>query len=228
MNIYSLPLPYVYIVTNKITGEYYIGSRYANVRYSRTPEQDLRIEYFTSGPLKEQLQYSPNDFDHRIIFRSGEQVVYFVETQYVVFWYEQLLIKEHIGDKLCLNSLYFDPDTTTRVFSRAGKPMSWSSLSKLRKTKTGTTFSPEVNAKKGSPGSKNGMFGRSHSVETKKLLSDLKKQIVGPKHFRFGKPGTMTGKTILPVTVNGVTYRSKNAACKALNTNYYQLNKLIK
>ena len=106
--------------------------------------------------------------------------------------------------------------------------MSEVSLEKLRKTKTGTTFSPEVNAKKGSPGSKNGMFNRTHSDKTKELQSSLKKLIVGPKHFRFGKPGTMTGKTVLPITINGITYRSKNAACKALNTNYYQLSKLSK
>lgn len=226
-NIYSLALPYVYIVTSKETGKFYIGSRYANLKSLKTPEEDFLNDYFTSGPLTEQLQTSPELFDHTIIFRSGEQIIFSEELQFVVFWYEQLLIREHIDNKLCLNSLYFDPDTAKKVFSRAGKPMSVAALEKLSKKQTGKIFSTEVNAKKASKGEKNGMFNKRQSEEARKIMSEKKKLLVGPLHPRYGKPGTMTGKTVLPVTINGITYRSKNAARKALSTNYYQLGKLV-
>ena len=63
-------------------------------------------------------------------------------------------------------------------------------------------------------------------IKSSKLVNKINKLLVGSLHPRYGKPGTMAGKTVLPITIGGITYRSKNAACRALNINYYQLGKL--
>ena len=41
--------PYVYRVTNNVTGQIYYGSRTENVRKNRTPEEDFWQYYFTSS-----------------------------------------------------------------------------------------------------------------------------------------------------------------------------------
>lgn len=110
--IYTLPLPYVYKITNKETGEFYIGSRYGNVRLQTSPENDLLVIYFTSGALELALRENSENYSHEILFRHGEGRV--------AYWYEQLLIKEHIDNPLCLNKSYYDPDTCLIAFSVAG------------------------------------------------------------------------------------------------------------
>jgi hypothetical protein len=100
-NIY--PLPYVYKITNKETGEFYIGSRYANVTSNTLPENDLCISYFTSSKLEIELKTYPEKFTSEILFKHG--------TEKVAYWYEQLLIRDNIKSKLCLNEHFIDPDS---------------------------------------------------------------------------------------------------------------------
>ena len=76
-------LPYVYLVTNKITDEFYYGSRYKNVEASRSPEEDFWIHYYTSSKeIKKQLiQYGKESFDIKFICRYGDYEC--------CYWYEQ-------------------------------------------------------------------------------------------------------------------------------------------
>ena len=112
-DIYTIPLSYVYKITNIETNEFYIGSRTCKeVRTIRTPEQDLLIHYYTSSPLKHQISESPEKFKGEILFRSNESILNpkTNKEESVSYWYEQLLIKENIKNPLCLNKHYIDPD----------------------------------------------------------------------------------------------------------------------
>ena len=94
ITIYDLPLAYVYKVTNKTTGEFYIGSRKLNVKFNRTPEQDFLYYYFTSGALRKELKRNPDAFDYQILYRSNEKVKIENKYEWIIYWYEQLLIQE--------------------------------------------------------------------------------------------------------------------------------------
>jgi hypothetical protein len=85
-------LPYVYIVRNRNTGEFYIGMRSAN---KVVAEQDLGIKYFTSS---KRVKKNFTEFDIEII-------AYFID-QLAAFEFENELIKEHWGDRLLLNRHY--------------------------------------------------------------------------------------------------------------------------
>lgn len=47
----------------------------------------------------------------------------------------------------------------------------------------------------GSPGEKNPMFGKTHTDEVKKKISEMKKLLVGEKHPHYGKTTKLKGKT---------------------------------
>jgi hypothetical protein len=97
-NIYALP--YVYKITNIITEEFYIGSRYQNVKLGLRPEKDIGVTYFTSGKLEKQFKQNPNNFIKEILFTDiNVDIVYTSEQNY---------IKEHIKNPLCLNKQYTD------------------------------------------------------------------------------------------------------------------------
>ena len=85
--------PYVYKLTHKESGEFYIGYREAN----KVPAlEDLGKQYFTSSNTIQELGFS--NFDIEIIEEF--------ETGIEAYNYEQILIKENIHDSLCLNGHY--------------------------------------------------------------------------------------------------------------------------
>lgn len=85
-------LPYVYIVKNRYTKQFYIGMRSAN---KVVAEQDLGIYYFTSSKTVKN-----NFLDYDI-----EIVAYFID-QISAFEFENELIKKYWGDPLLLNRHY--------------------------------------------------------------------------------------------------------------------------
>lgn len=102
-------MPYVYKIINIETNEFYIGFRSANVRFKRTSAEDLLIYYFTSSKsLKNLIKETPEKFTSEILFTYDDIDV--------VYWYEQLSIKLHISNPLCLNKSYNDPDTNEKKF----------------------------------------------------------------------------------------------------------------
>jgi len=109
---------YVYKITIKSTGQYYIGSRVANVRFNRLPKNDLWICYFTSSCTIKRLI---NDLG-KDAFTA--EVIYTNVDHNSTYWYEQETIKENIANQLCLNKRYQNRETGNTVFSTASKP-SW-------------------------------------------------------------------------------------------------------
>lgn len=92
---------YVYKITNRITNQFYYGSRTNNVKKGRQPEDDIWKKYFTSSNRIKTLilEYGKDAFDVEIVFRNSKYDFCFHE--------EQRLIREHLGNDLCLNRAYF-------------------------------------------------------------------------------------------------------------------------
>jgi hypothetical protein len=61
--------PYTYWIKHLETGIKYIGLRYRNVKFNRTPLEDFGIHYFTSGKkLKRDFEANPNSFKTKLLF----------------------------------------------------------------------------------------------------------------------------------------------------------------
>ena len=162
-------LAYTYFVKNKITNQFYYGSRKANIRLKRTPEEDFWIHYFTSSKnIKELISvHGPDSFDILILEKSQDYAD--------CFWEEQKLICENFNNPLCLNKHYIISETGANRFSFRGKIHSEESKEKIRKNRKG------MDGKKHSQESINkiktnhkGMDGKKHSDKTIKKMSDTK------------------------------------------------------
>jgi len=59
---------YTYLLTHKITKQYYYGVRHSGIGENCTPEDDLGINYFTSSSRVKELinQYGPDSFKYEI------------------------------------------------------------------------------------------------------------------------------------------------------------------
>lgn len=192
LNTFMMIPFYVYKITLSSSGQFYYGSRTANVRHKRLPEQDLWISYYTSSNTIKRLvnELGKDAFTAEVIYTSNDSS----DT----YWVEQSLIKQHITNPNCLNKKYQDQESGNTVFSTTGKP-SWNKG--IPSSTKGVARSPEVAAKisagrkgkglgispknKGVPASEeqrrkqsekmsgrylgdlNPFFGRTHSEETR-------------------------------------------------------------
>lgn len=96
-NIYSKPLPYVYRIINRGTGEFYIGSRWAN---KHPAHSDLGILYFSSSKHKTIIQENLKEFEFEILLIS--------ESKFYVYEIEQEFIKINFKNPLILNGYFRD------------------------------------------------------------------------------------------------------------------------
>jgi hypothetical protein len=105
---------YVYKITHKETGQFYFGSRVANIKQNRLPSDDLWIHYFTSSKhiKKIILDNNPDIFIPEVVITHP--------IMDEVYWLEQDFIKEHISDPLCLNRHYKDRESGQKIFSTHG------------------------------------------------------------------------------------------------------------
>ena len=178
-----MKLAYVYKITDIRTNEFYIGVR-CGAKNIRSPEEDFLIHYFSSGKLKNQLKENKQFFKGEIIFRSNETVLNSTtkNEEYVVYWYEQLLIKESRNNSLCLNRHYIDPDDYHHAFLNFS--CSEETKQRMRKPKPtgfGLKVSKSLKGKSLSDSTKNKIrnhnLGKTQSIETKlkriKTISEL-------------------------------------------------------
>ena len=105
---------YVYKITNTITGEFYYGYRYKNIKLNLLPKDDIWVTYFTSSNTIETkiAKYGIDAFTAEVVFEH--------EDSLVCWTYEQLLIRDNWGDPLLLNGKYHDPDSNIEVIRRVG------------------------------------------------------------------------------------------------------------
>jgi len=164
-------LPYTYFVRNKITNEYYYGSRCKNVKLKRTPEEDFWIKYFTSSKKVKALilVHGTDSFDIQLLMKDPDYDR--------CYSYEQELIAEHIGMGGCLNGY----SMKTGKWSTAGVKRSVETVAKIAESNTGQKRSEEAKTKMSlaQMGEKNHNYGKSKSEETKIKIGASRK----------GKPG---------------------------------------
>jgi hypothetical protein len=103
---------YVYKITNTITGEFYFGYRYGNIKLKLQPIDDLWVKYFTSSKTIKKIikEYGVDAFETKILFEH--------EDSLVCWTYEQLIIRENWNNTLILNNKYHEPDSDTEVIRR--------------------------------------------------------------------------------------------------------------
>jgi hypothetical protein len=143
---------YVYKVTNKITNQFYFGSRTKNVTLERHPEEDLWKYYFTSSKRVKDLidKYGSDSFETSIIFKHDSYDYSFLE--------EQRLIVENLENPLLLNKAWIDPT----------KNVILTSFNETEEEKRHRSQKISI-AKKGKS---NGRTGYSHSEESKQKIKD--------------------------------------------------------
>jgi len=151
---------YVYILKNKVTDQFYIGSRASNIRLNRTPEEDLWVHYFSSSNRVKELitMYGVDSFNAQIVFKH--------DLYKTCFWEEQRLIKESKSDLLRLNKAYIDQESNTRILTSHGESTESKEarIKKMQATKKGKFNS-------------NGHLGLTHSSETKQKMSESQKKL---------------------------------------------------
>lgn len=91
---------YVYLIRFRDTGQYYYGSRYANIKLGIPPEQDLLKHYFTSSNVVRQLleSASAHNVEAHILLKDCNPDI--------LLKYENKLIAANFNDSLMLNKNY--------------------------------------------------------------------------------------------------------------------------
>jgi len=107
-------LPYVYLVSNIITNQFYYGFRYRNISLKLSPENDLWNRYFTSSKRIKELVtlYGKESFSAEVVFRDLDSEI--------CYWKEQEFIKNNIDNPLCLNMYYVEKESGSKKFTQAG------------------------------------------------------------------------------------------------------------
>lgn len=190
----EVALPYIYKLTFKTTGEYYYGSRWAN----KLPAIEDIVKYQSSSETIELKGFE--NFDYEILQENdtGEQV-----------WYiEQLLITNSIGDKLCLNKHYFDVFKSDKKFILVGHTEKTKQSMRKPKTDNGN-FTGRVNGKKSAVKLK----GRPKSDATKKNMSiarrNRKQEPKQSVETRQKRSDSLTGTVRSPEFCAGISAREK-------------------
>lgn len=184
MSIYPSfkPAPYVYICTHRVTGQFYIGSRYQNVTlFNRTSDVDFP-QYKTSSKKVKPIF---DEFDWVIIAEFFDS-----DSAYD---FEHKLIREYWENSLLLNGVCWDgpkrfkipkersPEHIAKIAaSNKGKKHTLEQRAALSKAKTGKKIhrSPEHNAKIASA-----LLSKKHSQERRAICASGHKGIhLSPEH----------------------------------------------
>lgn len=165
--------PYVYRLSHKVTGQFYIGYRCANKEISIV---DLP-KYKSSSKVVAELGFDNFNWEILKEFDDGE----------LAYDYEQLLISEHIGNILCINKHYVKDgqlrmkltchtDDSKRIIREArAKQKPFSAEARKRMSK----------AKIGKPGTKlsqeaiNKLILRNQNPKSEETKSKISKSLIG-------------------------------------------------
>jgi hypothetical protein len=109
---------YTYKIIHKSTGQFYFGSRSANIKKKVAPCEDLGKMYFSSSSNLKQMivDQGVSNFDFTIIYESHDILE--------CYWLEQCLIRDNIKHPNCLNRHFIDPDKGSQAFCASGIPKS--------------------------------------------------------------------------------------------------------
>lgn len=197
---------YVYKITNKLTGQFYIGYRSRNQTLNINPTDDLWVKYFTSSNRvkKDIEQYGVDSFNVEVLFQDIDPIA--------CWRYEQHLIKESWSDDLLLNGKFYDPESDIEIYRRVnalseetrrkmslagkGKPKSEDHKQKIAASNTGKPQSAEKRrkiseARKGKPTNKGVSPPKFECPHCNKMVSNANLQkwhndrckIINPEKF---------------------------------------------
>lgn len=174
-------MPYVYKLTHKETGEFYIGYRAANKVNAAV---DIGFKYFSSSRKVKSIGFENFHIEIVAEFFKAD----------VAYEFEQNLIKENFKDPLCLNEHYTIGKTwkfnstglkrsketiAKRVAARDGYTHSKETRLNISKSRTGIKLSEEskasIRSKCSRVGENNPFYGRKHSEEDLIKMSKCKK-----------------------------------------------------
>lgn len=213
--------PYIYKVTDKVTGEFYIGSQCRGLVIGKN--------YFTSSfnkSFRNKFQTSPSLFEIRIIGTFTDSVSCILQ--------ENIFIKENIKNPLCLNKSYVISENVQ--FNFTGRHLSEEAKKKISKANKGK--SPFSKGKHLSEEHKRKISvantGKKLTEETKKKLSvshkgkipaNINQLIERAKHQSYperrGKPFPQIWKKVICLET-GIVYNSIKEA--AANNNCFAEN----
>lgn len=156
-------LPYTYFIRNRVTGQFYYGSRCKNVALNRSAKEDFWIHYFTSSKKVKNLitEYGKDSFDFEIIMES--------ETFDDCYWKEQELISSTIFDSLSLNGYFVDKITGKNKFSTSNK--SFGPLSKEHRLKISNSLLGKSKPEGHGDSVSRALAGKPKSEATKSKMS---------------------------------------------------------
>lgn len=167
--------PYVYKLTHKETGQFYIGFRQAN---SAPASEDLGVIYRTSSAVIAEMGF--DNFKYEIISEFVQENR--EEAAEQAYWLEQGLIEESFKNPLCLNRHYVK-NTGGRAF-KPPKEYSDESRRKMSEYQRSKKNSEETKAKMRKPKSpehraaiSEARKGIKFSEETKAKIREAKKAI---------------------------------------------------
>lgn len=166
-------MSYLYRVKNKITGEFYIGSRYSY----KDIESDLWIVYFTSSRYVKNLinKYGKESFIPIIIKIFNDKELCFRE--------EQDLIYKSIEDPLCLNKHYFKDGKKVFLHFECNEETKLK-ISNSNTGKTRSNISEDERKRWTLPGRNSCLLSES-KIKRKKTFSEIKHQS-GNKNSQYG------------------------------------------
>jgi hypothetical protein len=153
--------PYVYRLTHKETGQFYIGYREANWLPAGL---DLGIKYYTSSEKIKEIGF--NNFDYIVIaeFFNLDRTLAADDA----YNHEQISIKEIFHDPNCLNGHYMNvTDGQMRARPKTGRKCSEETKAKMREARKKQVFSEESKIKMSKS-----QTGKTMSKETVRKIVD--------------------------------------------------------
>ena len=150
--------PYTYFIRWSKHDRQYYGVRYTEQLYTRSPEDDLWVEYFSSSPEVEEFREKHGEPDIIQIRRK------FDDHEKALLWEHKVLKKMNVvNDDRWLNKSY----GIGRAHDRAGKTYEQiygnEDAKKLKQKLSEATS-----------GEKNGMYGKTHSPETIEIIREAR------------------------------------------------------
>ena len=189
---FNKPKPYCYILTRLSDGKKYLGARWANARFNRTPKEDFGIYYFSSHKeLKKPFKKNPNKFSFKFVATFS--------TVDELREYEVKRNKKLIKDPNWLNTQAF-PAIINPVSPFKGKKHTREAKKFMSLASTGKKASKKTLKKlsKAFSGQNNPNYGNKWSSKMKKKISKgIKKGFEsGRENWNKGKTNIYTKKTL--------------------------------
>lgn len=170
--------PYTYLIKFKPTGQCYYGSRFKNVRLGLNPEDDLMINYTTSSNKINNLisEHGLDAFEWEVrrTFDTPKQAA---EWEIRVLKRCKVLESEKWFNSNVAGHILLTEEGRKKISDyHSGKPKSKEHKEKISKTQQGSKRPwSKNNLPKDVAGSNNPMYGKQHSDETKRKISEANK-----------------------------------------------------